>query len=717
MVTRRSILGLASAMLPVVRIAQAATKTGASDLVLLDDPAIQVIENSWITMPDGCRLAARLFLPADAKLHPCGAVIEYLPYRKRDAYRYRDDIVGPALAKSGVALLRIDIRGTGDSEGVMVDEYSPVEQADCLSIIDWLTRQPWCNGRVGMRGISYGSFAALQAVGKGPSALKAIVSACGTEQRYLDDIHYRGGCLIQNQWQWAMEWQVVMRAPPDPEIVGRDRWRALWQQRLEAAAALTIDWNRHQTDDAKWQDGSIHDYSKITAAIFNVAGLLDAYLPSATRMMERAPHVPQKALIGAWAHKWPGYPQPPGHAGPPTAAANGVPGPGVDWLPIETQWWRHWLNGERNSIMDEPRIWAFRESRPAGFSYPRDTIGAWVSEADWPSSRIVGRQFHLNIDGLSPTAGEERRLTHAPDLTIGFSSRTTASSGDPIDWWREQSGDDLLSLTFDTPPLTDPLDVMGEPSFSIRVRADKPVATLCVRLTEVTADGHSHFVSYALLNLTHRDSHEHPAPLEPGRDYDITLQAKFCCYRFASGSKVRVALSSSWWPIAWPSPELVALEVTTGVSVLHLPIRTSSSQPPPFKILQNRYDQPGIGPAPYYDRLGGVEVGGLPGHRTYELIEGTTALDEELIPGPDTTYGEAYRLRRTIREDDPNSAEIEAEAINTYVRGDWRIKLRAWSRGRSTRTEFLCEETFEAWEGGRCIVSRRWQKAIPRHLV
>ena len=211
--------------------------------------------------------------------------------------------------------MRCDIRGTGDSDGAMIDEYEPVEQRDALAVIDWISRQPWCNGNVGMRGISYGSFTGLQAIATAPAALKAIVSCCGTEQRYLDDVHYRGGCLIDDQWEWAMEWQVVMRAPPDPAIVGEDRWRAMWQDRLAVARPLTIDWNEHQTNDAKWQDGSIQDYGRITAAVFNVAGMLDSYLPSATRMMERAPHVPQKTLIGPWAHKWPGYPQPAGHTG------------------------------------------------------------------------------------------------------------------------------------------------------------------------------------------------------------------------------------------------------------------------------------------------------------------------------------------------------------------------------------------------------------------
>src|SRR5450631_1857806 len=466
MTTRRRVLELLGWSVPSWAVAAAATEQHLSKLVTVHDPQVRILENVWIPMADGTRLAARVFLPHSAKITPAGAVLEYLPYRKRDAYRYRDDVAGPFLAKSGIAMIRVDIRGTGDSDGTMIDEYLPIEQADALAVLDWLAHQPWCNGNVGMRGISYGSFTALQAAAKAPAALKAIVSTCGTEQRYLDDIHYRGGCLINDQFVWAMEWQVIMRAPPDPVIVGADHWRPMWQQRLEASVPLTILWNEHQTFDAKWRDGSIRDYGAIRCAIYNVAGMLDSYLPSATRMMESAPQVPQKALIGPWAHKWPGYPQPAGHRGAPTDAANGTAGPGVDWLPVEARWWRHWLLGEANGIMEEPRMWAYREDLPPGVSYPRDTVGTWISEPVWPSPEIKARIWHLNSDGLAERAGAGTLMPHRTDLTVGFANRWSGASGDPQTWWRDQAIDDARSLHFDSPPLEESVDVMGEPIFN-----------------------------------------------------------------------------------------------------------------------------------------------------------------------------------------------------------------------------------------------------------
>ena len=718
MTTRREALGLIGWALPASAFAAHGRPQQLSSTVVVEDPLIRIIENVWIPMPDGSRLAARLFLPHTTSQAPTGAVLEYLPYRKRDAYRYRDDVAGPFLAKAGVALLRVDIRGTGESDGAMVDEYMPIEQADALAVIEWIAHQPWCNGNVGMRGISYGSFTALQAAAKAPTALKAIVSTCGTEQRYLDDIHYRGGCLINDQYVWAMEWQVIMRAPPDPLIVGEDRWRPMWQQRLDVTGPMTILWNEHPTLDAKWQSGSIHDYGAIRCAIYNVAGMLDAYLPSATRMMERAPQVPQKALIGPWAHKWPGYPQPAGHRGVPTAAANGTPGPGVDWLPVEARWWRHWLLGERNGIMEEPRVWALREDAPPGANYPHDTRGAWVSEPTWPADEIKARTLCLNAEGLQVRAGAQALLTHRTDLTIGFANRWSGASGDPETWWRDQATDDARCLRFDSSPLQEPLDIMGEPVFQVRVRADKPVAKLFARLTEVTPEGRSNFVSFALLNLTHRNSDEKPAAVVAGQDYDVRLKGHFACYRFSRGSRIRVALSETWWPVVWPSPEPVTLQITAGASTVELPVRPArAGETPPFGIYRERYAVPGTSPAPYERPVENIQITGEPGSRTFTLTEGSLEPQGEPIDGIETVYKEAYKLRRAIRENDPNSAEWEAEAINVYERPGWKVKLRAWSLCRSTPTHFVCSESFEAWDGERSIFSRSWEKKITRELV
>ena len=156
-------------------------------------PASKIIENEWITMPDGVRLGARIFLPESAARKPAGAILEYIPYRKRDIQRRSDERTGAILNQAGFAYVRVDIRGSGDSEGVMTVEYGAPERHDGVEIIRWISKQPWCNGAVGMRGISWGAISALQAAAAAPPELKAI----------LRRVRYRDRATSRTRITWA----------------------------------------------------------------------------------------------------------------------------------------------------------------------------------------------------------------------------------------------------------------------------------------------------------------------------------------------------------------------------------------------------------------------------------------------------------------------------------------------------------------------------------
>ncbi|WP_397544107.1 CocE/NonD family hydrolase [Roseovarius salis] len=209
-----------------------------------------------VPMPDGCRLAARIWRPVTAADQPVPAILEYLPYRKNDMTVERDASMQPYLAARGYAVVRLDLRGAGDSEGLMVDEYTEQELQDGYDAIAWIAAQDWCDGNVGMIGISWGGFNGLQVAAKRPPALKAIVTLCSTDDRYADDIHYMGGCMLGEQLGWASIMFGRNSLPPDPVNVG-DAWREMWRERLRGSGLWLKNWLEHQRRDAFWKHGSI----------------------------------------------------------------------------------------------------------------------------------------------------------------------------------------------------------------------------------------------------------------------------------------------------------------------------------------------------------------------------------------------------------------------------------------------------------------------------
>jgi uncharacterized protein len=198
--------------------------------------AVRVIEHTLIPLKDGTALAARIWLPGDAEQNPVPAILEYLPYRKRDGTYERDALTHPYLAGHGYAGVRVDLRGSGESTGLLFDEYAKQEQDDGVEVIAWLAAQPWCNGSVGMMGISWDGFNGLQIAARPPPALKAIVTICSSDDRYAEDAHYMGGTLLTKAGlEWAFFFFSLMCLPPDPAPVG-DSWRAMGLERLHHAA-------------------------------------------------------------------------------------------------------------------------------------------------------------------------------------------------------------------------------------------------------------------------------------------------------------------------------------------------------------------------------------------------------------------------------------------------------------------------------------------------
>jgi len=193
------------------------------------------------------------------------------------------------------------MRGNGDSDGLMEAEYTAQELSDAVKVITWLAAQPWCNGIVGMMGISWGVFNSLQVAAMQPDLLKAIIALCSIVDRFADNIHYKGGCLLNENMGWGVTMWSYSSRPPDPAL-RPDDWRALWLARLEAEPFLPSVWLRHQARDAYWQHRSVcEDYSAIKARVLAIDGWGDAYknaIPQLVKNLRGA-----KGIIGSWVHK------------------------------------------------------------------------------------------------------------------------------------------------------------------------------------------------------------------------------------------------------------------------------------------------------------------------------------------------------------------------------------------------------------------------------
>jgi hypothetical protein len=658
-------------------------------------PASKIIENEWIPMPDGVRLGARIFLPDGADRKPVGAVLEYIPYRKRDIQRRSDERTGAILNQAGFAYVRVDIRGSGDSEGIMTVEYGEPERRDGVEVIRWISKQAWCNGAVGMRGISWGAIIALQVAAAAPPELKAIVPACGTESSYIEDAHYMGGCFMLENVQWGVIFKNVMVAPPDPEIVG-PRWREMWMERLNATPPDIIQYSEHQRLDDFWKPIALTDFSKIKCPVYVADGTVDPYINTVDRLLSRLT-VPRKGIIGPWGHRYP----------------TGDPGPGLDWFAEECRWWDRWLNGHDNGIMQEPMLRSYITYAAPGEQYPKDTPGRWVADPAWPSPHVKERSLFLNSNGLSDAAGEQKRMRYYADQTVGLATRYWCPTNMALHLPGEQSGDDANSLRFDSGPLREPIEILGIPVLRARVRANAEVAKLVVRLTEVTPEGKSWLISYGLLNLTHRSFDEHPAALEPGKDYDVDVPLYFAAHRFRAGNRIRIAISENLWPLLWPSPTQVTLEITTGVSWLKLPVRDASVPDPemPMAIRRDQYVadyKPPVQPRIVTGSIGAGDI--------VNVIQNSPGFQAQVPDiGVAITQGSNFALAQNPQ--DPNDGTWHLTNILKIDREGSSIETTADATMTSTRENFKIAESIKATENGKVVFEKNWKRDIPRQLV
>lgn len=665
---------------------------------------VKEIEHITIPLSDGTKLAARIWLPDDAHQHPVPAILEYIPYRKRDIKAYRDSITHPYFAGHGYAGVRVDLRGSGDSEGVLKDEYLQQELDDGYEVIKWLAQQPWCNGSVGMMGISWGGFNGLQIAAMQPEELKAVITLCSTDDRYADDVHYMGGCLLTDNLSWASTMFAYNSCPPDPALVG-DQWYDMWLERLEGSGLWLDTWLRHQQRDDFWKHGSIcEDFSSVQCPVYAISGWADGYSNAVFRLLQNL-DVPRKGLIGAWGHQYPHM----------ADLRQGC----IDFLNEALRWWDHWLKGEESGIMNEPMLTAWMQDHIT----PTATVnrpGRWVGEDRWPSENIESFSYQLQPSQLQEQQSAEdveTLMTIQSPLSVGLFGGKWCSYSANTDLPHDQREEDGGALVFDTPPLEDDVEILGAPIIEVELSSDRPVAMLAARISDIAPDDKATRVTYGLLNLTHRNSHENPEELEPNKRYRIELRLNEVAQTFRKGHSIRLALSTSYWPLAWPSPEPVRLSIYGGLSHLYLPMRKVSAdeshkfgftgEPDGARPLKKSLIQP-----PDRQWLVQHDLANNESFLNVVKDDGFYRLDDI-----DWTVGKRMTETYRYRNNDINSVKGETRTENSFSRGDLQLKTVTRTMLTSTSTHFHLSADLDAYKGDRRVFSKSWDEAIPRKLV
>ncbi len=661
-------------------------------------------------MRDGVRLHATLYRP-DAG-GPWPALLEALPYRKDDlTARYRHEY--ERFAGHGYAVLRVDVRGTGTSEGSALDEYPPIEQEDLNEVIDWLASRAWSNGNVGMFGTSYSGFNAVQVAMTRPEALKAIVTIFATDDRYTyDDVHYFGGALKALD---LCDYPVMMAAmnalPPVPSLFG-EGWRAEWERRVRENEPWLLRWLEEQNYGEYWKHGSLReDYASIRAATMIVSGWADGYWKDALNVLARL-ECPKRLIQGPWAH---------------ASTETSLPGPNIDLVPEMVRWWDRWLKQEDNGVDREPAIVLFarRSTRPAPDL--GQVRGEWRFEPRWPLDRGGEMMLELAKADRAGAAGHGRdELEVRGDVgwTAWISCAGHLPYGQPLD----QRPDEAFSLGYVWEPLDSELEILGSPRLDVTVTSDRPVAFLSAKLVDVFADGTSALAGRAFLNLTHRSSHERPVPLEPGAPTRVSVPFTLTSWTFERGHRVRLDVAGTDWPNAWSPPEPVTLSIDVSDATLTLPTLDGPSPiagrprlaPPTGGARQEIYEPRSADHPPTASR-GRERPDGIDWKIEHDVLEhrttvtsaswGTSAAGDD-IP---ETY-ERYGGTVSVSTVDPGDARVDARSVIRIVYPEATVESEAQYSVVSDAKTYRVEIEIDVGEGGERRWSRRWERSIPRRL-
>jgi predicted acyl esterase len=658
------------------------------------------IKEIWIPMPDGVRLAASLFMPANRETTDTFPVLlEYLPYRKDESRKGRFALFSYFVVR-GYIVARVDIRGTGTSEGKLIEyEYTDQEQEDGEVVIDWLSNQAWSTGKVGMFGISWGAFNSIQMAMRNPPALKAIVAIQGTDDLFRDDVHFMDGMMHIDSYEIGVDVANILPAPPDYVVN-----EAYFRDRFDTEPWL-LKYKRQQRDGPFWNRASLDsNYSSIDIPTFVIGGWYDGYRDSVPRMLEKL-DVPVKGMVGPWAHTWPNLP---------------YPEPGMEWRHEAVRWFDHWLKAEDTGILDEPRFAIYvRQWHPPGVV---DTVpGYWRWEDGWPIERTRETAFYARSDHtlseVRPRGGEGKshRLRYVP--TVGVEA-----SGN-VNWWGDfpwdQRGTDAYSLVYDSEPLEHDLEILGFPRAVLHVSADAPLANWIVRISDIAPDGTVTQVAGAGKSGAQRNSPEEPESLVPGQLFKLEYDLHFTSWVFPRGHRIRLAVNNALWPMIWPTPHAMTTMLDVeGANASHilLPVMPESKRTgPEFLPPAENPELPGYSAL----ELDDDSVSGYAETRSIERIplESKTravasGASGSLHLGTKIKYSE--EIVHEAQDTDPARASVTGKTRYIVELDGRTLTVEGILSFTSDREDFFYTYTRRLLENGKLIREKTWEEAIPR---
>jgi putative CocE/NonD family hydrolase len=667
--------------------------------------AVRVIDNEWIELPDGVRLAIRLWLPQDAETRPVSAILDSVPYRKSDGTAIGDAAWGTYFAAHGFAFARVDLRGSGDSSGIMEDEYTEQEQLDVEKVIAWLADRPWSSGAVGMIGISWGGFAALQMAARHPAQLRGVIPIHASDDRYSDDVHYIGGCVsAMDMSQWATSMLAYLNQPPDPQVVGAG-WREAWRQRLDHVKPFIEPWLSHQRRDAYWQQGSAcEDYSAIRCPVFAVGGWSDGYRDMVLRVVEHV-RAPVRGLIGPWGH---------------TSPEHGTPKPAIGFLQECLRFFAASLDGADNGFFDEPRLISYMQERVAPAGSYAERPGRWVADPAWPSPAVDAWTHTVGGDSLQDQSTGDPATTTPTTRSLrglqatGVDGGVWCGDGSPADYGLDQRPDDGASLCWDSAPLTERVELLGKGEAQLELSVDRPWALVAVRVCDVSPEGSSTLIARGLLNLSRRHGHDRSVPMRTGQPEHVRVPLQATAYAIPAGHRIRLAVSNTYWPMAWPSPEPTTLTVHCGPrSILSLPRRGPSELDAQLRPFQPPEHGTPLASETTMRRSGGRCV-------RRDLSNGETELEFDWHPSrvriiaTDTEMGEENVTTYRIAEGDPLSATVICRVKVSLARSGWNTRTEAMSTMTCDAERFTVTSTLEAYEDNVRLHAQTYTHHFPR---